>query len=222
VWAIDRDEARLDQSLASYPAGCSVLKRAIDVSARHDIVALADEWKTGCPPDVLANVAGIRFLASFADIDDEHWDDTLAVNLTGYFLMMRAAARAMIAAGVPGVIVNIASTAGEIGVSDRAAYCASKSGVIGLTRAAALDLAPYGIRVLAVSPGLHATSLSRLADDDYVRQRVPLGRRGTTDELASVVLDLVKAPYLTGTSIAVDGGLLAGDRRPLPPAPAGG
>jgi NAD(P)-dependent dehydrogenase (short-subunit alcohol dehydrogenase family) len=217
IWAIDRDDTALERSLGLYPDGCAVLPRAVDVSSRDQVEGLAAEWKTGPPPDVLVNVAGIRFLATFVDIDDAHWDDTLAVNLTGTFLMMRAAARAMIGAGVPGVIVNTASTAGETGVSDRAAYCASKSGVIGLTRGAALDLAPHGIRVFAMSPGLHATTMSRLADDEFVKQRVPLGRRGTTDGLASVVLDLVKADYITGTTIVVDGGLLAGDRRPVPP-----
>jgi NAD(P)-dependent dehydrogenase (short-subunit alcohol dehydrogenase family) len=219
VWAIDRNQAGLEQSREHYPPGSTVFLRTVDVTARDQVEALAAEWKTGDSPDVLVNVAGIRYLATFVDVDDNHWDETLAVNLTGSFLMMRAAARAMIAAGVPGVIVNIASTAGEIGVSDRAAYCASKSGVIGLTRAAALDLAANGIRVFAVSPGLHATGLSRLVDDEYVKRRIPLGRRGTTDELASVVLDLVKADYITGTSILVDGGMVAGDRRPVPPPP---
>jgi NAD(P)-dependent dehydrogenase (short-subunit alcohol dehydrogenase family) len=216
LWAIDRNPNTLSTVADQFPASCTFTPRTVDISARDQVAALQAEWDEVGPPEVLVNVAGVRYLSNFQDLDDRHWDDTLAVNLTGCFNMMRAAARSWIKAGIPGVIANVASTAGEIGVSDRAAYCASKSGVLGLTRAAAIDLSPHGIRVFAVSPGLIRTGMSRPVDDDYVTHRVPLGRRGTVDEVAKAVIDLTKATYITGTSIVVDGGLLAGDRRPLP------
>src|SRR3984957_5867635 len=104
------------------------------------------------PPQVLVNVAGIGLAATVLETSDEDWNRVLAVNLTGPFLTIRATLPLMLDHG-GGVIVNIASVAGQVGLTRRAAYCASKAGLIGLTRAVAVDHAGEGIRCVAICPG---------------------------------------------------------------------
>ena len=212
LWLVDRSAAGLADVVRQLPNGYDARPRAIDLRSRVDITHLAQEWMDEGPPHLLINCAGTRSVAAVGDTTDEDWDDTIAVNLTAPFLMTRAAANAMRQHGVPGVIVNIASTAAEIGYTDRSAYCASKAGVLGLTRSAALDLAPDGIRVFAVSPGFHNTGLSREADASAVVAQVPLGRRGDPAELAKLIFDLAASSFVTGSNTVVDGGALAGHR----------
>src|ERR1700721_1141863 len=104
------------------------------------------------PPQVLVNVAGIGVAATVLETSDEDWNRVLAVNLTGPFLTTRAILPLMLDRG-NGVIVNIASVAGQVGLARRAAYCASKAGLVGLTRAVAVDHAGEGIRCVAICPG---------------------------------------------------------------------
>jgi 3alpha(or 20beta)-hydroxysteroid dehydrogenase len=210
LWLIDRDADGL-ASLESELVGCEVQRRELDISSRLEVDILAAEWSEGSAPTILLNVAGIRASTSpLQEVTDAEWDAAIATNLTGTFLMTRAAALAMLARETRGVIVNIASTAGVIGYSNRAAYCASKFGVVGLTRAAALDLAPHGIRLFSVSPGFIHSGISDDIDDSTVIMWVPLRRRGDPRELASLIFDLVHSSFLTGTNIVVDGGALAG------------
>ena len=103
-------------------------------------------------PEVLVNVAGIGVAATVLETSDEDWNRVLAVNLTGPFLTTRATLPLMLDRG-SGVIVNIASVAGQVGLARRAAYCASKAGLVGLTRAIAVDHAHEGIRCVAICPG---------------------------------------------------------------------
>jgi 3-oxoacyl-[acyl-carrier protein] reductase len=149
----------------------------------------------------------------------EHWDAVLAVNLRGVFLCCKFAVPHMIAAG-GGAIINVASVLGEVGSRGFAAYCASKHGVIGLTKEMALDLAPHGIRVNAICPGSIDTPRLRSYFAQYgggeehlraVVAHIPLGRVGTVEDIARAAVFLASddASYISGHALAVDGGLAA-------------
>ncbi len=145
---------------------------------------------------------------------DQNWDRTLAVNLTGVFLCMRAEIPAMRASGGQGAIVNCASIAGLNGFPGLAAYVASKHGVNGLTRSAALELAADGIRVNSVCPGAIETEMIqriKVEQPELIERTVaahPLGRLGQPEEIAACVIWLCSAGagFVTGQAIAVDGG----------------
>ena len=163
--------------------------------------------------DILVNNAGVEPHASLLDLDEYDWDRTLAVNLKGPFLMMQSVGRVMADEG-GGVIVNIASIAGRShGLKDRAPYVASKTGLIGLTREAARELAAHGIRVNAVCPGVIETEMTAsLRQDEAMMARwladIPQARLGTPDDVLGLVLFLCSdaAAYVTGQAINVDGG----------------
>ena len=210
VWLVDRDNEGLNAAASLFPTDCDVRLRPLDVSDRDAVAGLGDEWRAGSAPDLLVNSAGIRHIASLVNTTDDEWDDTIAVNLSGLFYMMRIAAVAMLHQGRGGVIVNIASVAAEVGFSERAAYCASKSGVLGLTRAAAVDLAASGIRVVAISPGFHRVGISKDAEESVISSQVPLGHSGDPRELAELIFDVARSSFVTGANIVVDGGALAG------------
>ncbi len=164
--------------------------------------------------DVLVNAAGIGSTTTAPDTPVEVWDDVLAVNARGTFLCCKHAIPGMVERG-GGAIVNVASVAGLVGLRNRAAYCASKGAVIALTRALAVDHVRDGIRVNAVAPGTVDTPwVRRLVEEsgeslDTLRERQPLGRLGTADEVADAVQYLVEARFVTGTVLTIDGGLTA-------------
>jgi len=163
--------------------------------------------------DALVNNAGVEPHAPLLGFDEYDWDRTLAVNLKGAFLLTQAVGRQMVEQG-GGAIVNIASIAGRAhGLKDRAAYVASKSGLIGLTREAARELAAYNIRVNAVCPGVIETEMTAaLRQDPAMMARwlseIPQGRLGSVDDVVPLVLFLCspQAAYITGQAINVDGG----------------
>lgn len=164
--------------------------------------------------DCAFNNAGIEgTMSDTADCTAENWQRTLAVNLTGVWLCMKGEIPRMLAQG-GGSIVNCASVAGLVGFSGLAAYTASKHGVVGLTRSAALEYAQRGIRVNAVCPGVIRTSMVErlLAQSPGLEQQLtagePIGRLGHPEEVASAVLWLCSetASFVTGQAIAVDGG----------------
>jgi 3-oxoacyl-[acyl-carrier protein] reductase len=166
--------------------------------------------------DVLVNNAGVGAVAPSEELSLDVWSRTVAVNLTGTFLCSQAAARHMLAAG-SGVIVNIASVFGAVGMPMRAAYAASKHGVVGLTKVLATEWATRGIRVVAVDPAYVRTALDD-ADQraggytaDDIARRTPMGRYGEPAEIARVVAFLASddASFVTGSEVAVDGGWLA-------------
>ena len=164
--------------------------------------------------DVLVNVAGIGSTTNAPETSLEVWEDVFAVNARGTFLCCKHAIPGMAARG-GGSIVNVASVAALVGLRNRAAYCASKGAVVALTRALAVDHVVDGIRVNAVCPGtVDSPWVRRLVEEsgeslDALRARQPLGRLGTTDEVAEAVGYLISAEFATGSVLVVDGGLTA-------------
>lgn len=166
--------------------------------------------------DVLVNNAAIDLEASLVDTTLEQWERVIAVNQTGVFLGCRAAARAMIATGNGGSIINISSVAGLEGLKLHTAYGASKWAVRGITRTAAQELGKYGIRVNSVHPGIIETEFTadlKSFTDPATRARVERGiavrRYGTPADVAGLVLFLAsdEAAYCTGQEYLVDGGI---------------
>lgn len=167
--------------------------------------------------DLAANVAGTSgTYARVVDTATDDWRSTLAVNLDGVFFCLRAELRAMVATG-HGSIVNVASSAGRMGIPGLAAYSASKHAVLGLTKSAALEAAHEGIRVNAVCPGSVRTPMLRSfvggdeAALDKMGRRAPIGRLGEPDEIAAAVVWLLsdEASFVTGSALEADGGVAA-------------
>ena len=164
----------------------------------------------------LVNNAGVQRVGPALEVTRDDWEVILATNLTGAFNCMQAAAPQMIAGG-RGAIVNICSVAGQVAVADRAPYAASKAGLLILTRACALEWAPLGIRVNAVSPTFVDTDLARQTLDqpgarEQILARIPLGRLATTTDVSAAVaflLDDDRAGFVTGENLTVDGGFRA-------------
>lgn len=191
-----------------------------DVSKAHEVSTMVDQvmghWGR---LDVLVNNAGIYVQGDAAESPLEDWERILAVNLTGPFLCTKYAIPAMTKHG-GGVIINIASEAGLVGIKNQVAYNVSKGGVVALTRSCAVDLAQRGIRVNSVCPGTTDTPLvqeavSRGPNPDEARRQLeeirPLKRLGTPAEIASAILYLAsdEAGYATGSIFSIDGGFTA-------------
>ena len=173
--------------------------------------------------EVLVNNAGRLTIRPFLDVSEAEWDATLGLDLKSVFFAMQAAARTMIAAGHGGRIVNIASISGRSGRPDQAPYAAAKAGVISLTRSAALALAPHGINVNAVCPGVVDTPLTRkihadrgqalgISGEESLKRmlgRVPLGRIETPEDVAAAASFFcsAEAGYISGQALNVDGGM---------------
>ncbi len=162
--------------------------------------------------DVLVNNAGIFPRAPFLELTEAEWDQVLGVNLKGSFLVAQAVARGMVAANVKGAIVNLSSSSVRghvLGVH----YASSKAGLIGMTRSMALALAPHGIRVNAIAPGITDTAQPRyqFSESQMVEQSrlVPRGSMGSPEEIASIIAFLAsdEASFITGEIVHANGGL---------------
>lgn len=196
-----------------------------DITNPDEVETLLKRVETELGPvDILVNNAGVFMVKPLLETSPAEWELTLKVNALGTFLCSTQTARRMIERGTPGRIVNIASISGKEGWPNFGAYTASKFAVIGLTQTFAREMAPYGINVNAVCPGLIATGmndigLARLAELGGVTpeeisqaqlERVPLGRYGTPEDVARLVAFLVspEAAYMTGQAINMSGGLM--------------
>lgn len=165
--------------------------------------------------DILVNNAGIEESHSVVEMPLDVWERIIRVNLTGSFLCARAAARAMIAGGRGGRIINVSSVHEDLAMPKNAAYCASKGGMRMFMRTLALELAPYGITVNDIAPGAIATRINRNVRTDPSQQKelldeIPLHRVGDADEVAGLATYLASdaAAYVTAATYVIDGGLL--------------
>ncbi len=182
----------------------------IDVRKRDDAAAaVARAVDAFGRLDILVANAGIMDREPFLDMTDDLWHRVIDTNLYGTFICAQAAARQMVAQGGGGRIVTVASNSGIFGGMGRAAYGASKAGIINLTQSMAIELAPHGILVNAVAPGPTKTRVNAGAPlSDYIRSRMPLARFGDPSEIAAVAAFLASedASFVTGHVYAADGG----------------
>ena len=190
----------------------------VDVQDDESVQALAERAAAVSGAiDVLVTCAGIGGRGPAADYDDDLWDRVIDVNLTGLFRTCRAVGRRMIAQSGGGAIVNIASVVGAVGFAGSVGYQASKGGVIQMTRTLAVEWAPHGVRVNAVSPGHVATPLVRRQWEvepelkDLFESRTPLGRLAEPADMVGAVVFLASpaSAMVTGQILAVDGGYTA-------------
>jgi 3-oxoacyl-[acyl-carrier protein] reductase len=210
-WLDDEAAARRVAEGIEERGGRATLLRA-DVGNAVEIARMYKEVEdTHARIDVLVNNAGVFPRVAFLDMKVEQWDAVLGINLKGSVLCAQAAARLMVASGCGGAIVNVSSGAvrgKRLGVH----YSASKAGLIGATRSMALELAPYGVRVNAVAPGLVDTAQPRFEHDDAALERlaaeIPLGRMGEPADIADVIVFLAGsgARFVTGQTLFVNGG----------------
>jgi NAD(P)-dependent dehydrogenase (short-subunit alcohol dehydrogenase family) len=192
---------------------------AVDVRHTDDLIQGLDRHLTeNGQVDVFVNCAGIAFAESILEISADSWQETLATNLSAVFFASQWAIKQMVPRG-RGAIVNIASVDAFVAESPAAHYCASKAGVVMLTRCFAYEVGHLGIRVNAVAPGFTATPMTMgggaSEDEAFFReymQRIPLRRPSLPSEQAQVVLFLAStdASYINGETIVVDGGQLTG------------
>lgn len=197
--------------------GTEVTVRPADLADASEVDALGRELiDSGRVPDVLVNNAGAGQVGASETLALEDWQRIIDLDLTAPFRCAQAAARPMLAAG-RGVIVNISSLTGHIGLARRAAYTAAKHGLEGLTKTLGVEWARHGVRVMSVAPAyvdtelLAATSRAGGFTLDDVARRTPMGRLAEPREVARVVAFLAsdEASFLTGSSVRVDGGWLA-------------
>lgn len=201
---------------AAAKLGGDAVAMAVDMSEPVEILALFDriEREVG-PVSILVNNAGVAKPADFLETTLEDFQAVLNLNLTGVFVATQRAAKTMVAKGLKGAVVNMSSINAQVAIPSIAAYCASKGGVMQLTKAAALALAPHGIRVNAVGPGSIDTAMMAGVNANpeamtMVMSRTPLQRVGAPKEIGDIVAFLAseKASYITGETIYADGGRL--------------
>jgi NAD(P)-dependent dehydrogenase (short-subunit alcohol dehydrogenase family) len=218
---LDIDEPGLSETRRAIEfAGGVASTFCVDVCDPHGLgLTVRQVLTTLGSPALLVNVAGVGVTATVLDTSDEDWGRVIGTNLTGPFLLTRAVLPLMLDRG-SGVIINVASVAGTVGITARAAYCASKAGLIGLTRAITADHAADGIRCVAVCPGTVETEwVDRLVDSlpepEQARAQLAArqldGRMGTPEEVAATIA-FIASPggrFFNGTAVVIDGGMTA-------------
>ncbi len=217
VTLVARSRDELDEVAAEAEAmGGSAAVHPADVGDELQVEAAVDAAARQGGLDITVNCAGINRPGPTVALETEDWDLVMGVNLRGTFLVCRAVGRRLLRDGRPGRIVNMSSQMGSVGYPGRAAYCASKHGVDGLTKALAVEWAKHDITVNAVAPTFVRTPLTEpmLEDAEFrddVLRRIPMGRVGETSEVTGPVLFLSSdaASLVTGHILLVDGGWVA-------------
>jgi len=193
--------------------------KALAIAGDVSNIADVDRMVTGTVKkfgglDILVNCAGVLFSADLAHHTEKLWDDTININLKGSFLTTQRAVPEMLKQG-KGKVIHIASIAGQIGFPNSVAYCASKGGIMGMTKAMAMELAPKKINVNCIAPGDVATPLNEhlLIKPKYLKSRVdntPYGRVGQVQDIApgAVYLASDESDFANGITLTMDGGLI--------------
>lgn len=205
--ASEERAAEVVQLIESEGGSAEAARFDVADGASTEVAVLGLQERLGAPY-MIVNNAGVTRDGLFVWMSNEDWDAVLDTNLKGFYHVTRPLLKAMLGAR-RGRIVNIASTAGQTGNPGQVNYSASKSGLIGATKALALEIAKRGITVNAVAPGFIESDMTADLPPDSIRQRVPAGRMGRPEEVASVVGFLASegSAYVTGQVIAVNGGL---------------
>ncbi|XP_043860575.1 (3R)-3-hydroxyacyl-CoA dehydrogenase [Dromiciops gliroides] len=164
------------------------------------------------PPSVVVSCAGITRDEFLLRMPEDYWDEVIAVNLKGTFLVTQAAARALVSSGCGGSIINISSIIAKVGNLGQANYAASKAGVDGMTRCVARELGRHGIRCNSILPGFIITPMTKKVPQkvlDQITPQIPMGHLGVPEDVADVVAFLASddSGYITGTTLEVTGGL---------------
>ena len=220
--AIAAADLRLESAQATASAveelGRPAVALQVDVTQPDAVRALVEQAVAGLGSlDVLINSAGVREIVPFLELPAEEWTKVIGTNLTGTFLCSQAVAQHLIAQNKSGKIINLSSVAGLMGVPNRAAYVASKHGVVGLTKEMGMELADKHIQVNAIAPGVVETAMTAGYFDkpDIVaslKKAHPAGRWAQPEEIAKLMLFLASedADFMTGATIPIDGGFVAG------------
>lgn len=218
IVVVAREAGRLeDTAKAIEEQGRACRRLAADVTDARAVSQVFDTLESeGAIPDILVNNAGMEQVAPATEVTPELWDRILDTNLKGAFLMAQGWARCLFEAGRTGSLINLGSLTSAVGVPTAVPYSASKSGILGMTRALSVEWAPQGLRVNAIGPGYFRTELTEefYRDADWqaaMLGRIPMGRFGQLDDLVGTAIFLASdaSAYMTGQIVYVDGGTLA-------------
>ncbi len=216
VVLVGRDTQALEKVKRELGGGARHLACVADVTDAAAVDAMAERvLQEFSRAEILINNAGINIRKPLEEFPFEEWQSVVAVNLFGPVLCSKAFVAAMIRQRF-GRIVNMGSTMAHVALPGRTAYCASKGGLVAMTRALALELAPHGITVNSISPGPFATEMNRPLLEDPVKNaefisKIPVGRWGSVEEIGALVVFLASeaSGFITGADIRIDGGWTA-------------
>lgn len=188
----------------SEPDFDGITKIKCNLENENEIIELFNQIKS---IDVLVNNAGISLIKQINDTTAEEYDKIMRINAKSYFLCSREAVKLMLKSH-SGAIVNVSSMWGQLGASCEIAYSMSKAAVIGLSRSLAQELAPSGITVNCVCPGIIDTRMNSMFEKSELEEEVPIGRLGTAEEVADAIYFLSQNKYITSQILGVNGGIV--------------
>ena len=188
----------------SEPDFDGIAKIKCNLENENEIIELFNQIKS---IDVLVNNAGISLIKQINDTTAEEYDKIMRINARSYFLCSREAVKLMLKSH-SGAIVNVSSMWGQLGASCEIAYSMSKAAVIGLSRSLAQELAPSGITVNCVCPGIIDTRMNSMFEKSELEEEVPIGRLGTAEEVADAIYFLSQNKYITSQILGVNGGIV--------------